>query len=548
MRFLSLAITMCLAVLPVKGAALDMGPLSQYIQTGAQGSWEIFDEGGAAIFRNQRGEGDITFYYVGSPPEVEGRREITVNMGVIEGDDSSQAGLIYGYQENPRSYFIFTVSGTGTVRLNERTPQGWEERMSSTIGGLDPSNVTLSIIENGNEISLLVNGRGGTSIGNDRIGRGGVGIVAAGIGTYGFKGFDVSTRDGSRLQQQGTTEESRATAQSSVRPGDPNALPDGVLHVRPAEVIDTKGFGRPLQAASMLIPADWSFEGTVHWVLEGCFQGTHVVFDAVSKDQKTNISQLPTTTVQWSQIGPINNCTFLRAVQAEDLLQPVMDQVMQNTKIISTERHPGLTEMNRRTAIQDAGFAAWSDHIGATVDHIRHGEPHRAYVMLFTNHTQMIMPMLDGPSESVIAAARPIIYSAPVDQYEKNSVPLQVLMSTFAEGQEWAQEMARHRAKMSRDNLESSRRIGEISQQAQQEIAAINSGTQAIISGANDRNHRRTLEMLTETQTVQSSQGQVRLPAGNAWETGDGSIFVSTNPQFNPEDWGVTAKRLNPIR
>jgi len=539
--------------------AFDMGPLKQFLEPGSSGAWTLTEQNGAAVFDNRESDGDINYYYVGPNPGEEGRREISVNLGLLRRSGFSKAGLLYGFESDPRSYFMFTVDGEATLRLEYRSPTGWEERMSSSLSGLSPDNISLAIREDGNQISLLVNGQERTAIGNDRIGRGGVGIVTVGIGTYRFHGFNVTVRDAKAnspqqndtIQQPDGDSSSLTTQSPSTVASAQNSIgdfPDGVLHVKPVEIIDKNGFEKPIRAASLLIPADWKFKGQVQWIMNGCFKGTHIVYDAISPDERSNISLLPMTSAQWSQLGPINNCTFLRAVRAEDMLQPVIDPLMKKATILKTERNPELTALTQQWAFQDTGLRSWMDHIVATVEHDRNGERNRATMLLYTWHMQMISPMLNGPAESMIASALPIVFSAPVEHFDHYEVAQTLITATYNIDSNWQAQMNKHRRIIAEDNRRTSAKIAEINRNANAEIAAINSATQASVSASNDRSNRRVLEMLTETQHVQGSNGPVRVPAGTVWQTQDGSMFVSQDSSFDPNSVGATAKKLTPIR
>ncbi len=545
--------------------AFDMGPLNPYLESGASGPWTLTEQSGAAILDNRDADGDLTYFFVGPNSGEEGQREISVDIGLLRRSGFSKAGLLYGFENEPRSYFMFTVDDQATVRLEYRSPNGWEERMSSTVSGLNPEKISLTIREEGNQISLLVNGQERSSIGNNRMGRGAVGIVAVGIGTYSFSGFDVtvggsgadtSTPVGPASQADENTasiqSDNRIPQQTSA--GDAGAsvhdgkLPDGVLHVKPVDIIDQQGFGQPVRAASMLIPADWSFDGKVHWIKDGCLKGTHIVYDAISPDNRSNISLLPTSTAQWSDLGPASNCTFLQADRAEAMIQPVINAVLQNTSIVKTERNPEITAMLQQAGVQDEGFRSWMDHIIATVDHDRNGGRNRATVLLYTRHIQMVLPMSNGPSESMVATALPVIFSAPVEHFDKYDSVQQLLSSSYQIDPQWQARMNKHQTVIRGDNHDTSVKIAEINRKANVDIAAIHASTQASVSESNDRSNRHVLEMLTETQTVLGSNGPVRVPAGTVWQAQNGSMFVSQNPAFDPNSVGVSAKKLTPIR
>lgn len=172
--------------------AFDLGPLSPVISAETGDIWSISDVDGAAVFQNKSDPGAIRYYYLFADPAKEGKRTVTLDVSLTDPDPSGLGGILYGFKEDPRSYFLFTVSAGGTAHLHYFSPNGFEERISSSIDGLDPSNVTLSITEEGDYMSLKVNGREISGIGNERIGQGALGVVAVGKGTFGFKNFEIS--------------------------------------------------------------------------------------------------------------------------------------------------------------------------------------------------------------------------------------------------------------------------------------------------------------------------------------------------------------------
>ena len=172
--------------------AFDLGPLSPVISAETGDIWSISDVDGAAVFRNKSDPGAIRYYYLFADPAKEGKRTVSLDVSLSDPDPSGLGGILYGLKEDPRSYYLFTVSAEGMAHLHFFSPNGFEERIASSIEGLDPSEVTLSITEDGDYMSLKVNGREISGIGNERIGEGALGVVAVGKGTFSFKNFAIS--------------------------------------------------------------------------------------------------------------------------------------------------------------------------------------------------------------------------------------------------------------------------------------------------------------------------------------------------------------------
>lgn len=561
MKYLA-TLTLAAMLAATAAQAFDLGPLNQFVKPTDQGNWTVTDEGGSAVFENRATPGDITYIYAAPKPGEEGRREISLNVGVLGGDGYSKAGLLYGFQANPRSYYMFTVSANSTVRLEQRTPDGWQERMSSTIGGLDPKNTTLTIRENGNEITLLVNGEERAGFGSDSMGRGGVGIVAAGIGKYAFGKFSISVGGTAEPETEpsGTAEQSsddrswlqpEQAGRTAEASGAPDALPEGVLHIKPVQVIDKHGFEKPIPAASTLIPADWSFDSSVKYPNSPCAREPKLIFDATSPDGNVTVSMLPGFTVGWSSLGNSTQCPFHRALKAEEMLEPVVGRLFKNMRVVEIKRDPAMTAQFERAARRSPQLSEYRDHAIAVVEHDHRGGRQRASVLLFTQHKQVIQPMSIGPpAEATTTTVLPFIYSAPKEEFGKpeHIFALGLIFSGFRPDPAWQARVAPHMRAIAEDDARTADSIRAINRGASSFISSLNQSSRDSAAASDARNHRRALEMLTETQTVQTGSGPLRVPAGHAWQASNGSVFVAQSKTFNPNSVGVSAKRLQPIR
>ena len=183
-----------------QSAATSLGPLSPYIHAGNDGTWRVTDDGQSAFLENRETEGAVTYYYVGSHASEEGSRTISVDVGFGQTTQWSSAGLLYGYIENPKTYYMVTVRGDSTINIHQLVDGYFDELMVIPMESLSAEKTTLTIQEEGNSVTLLVNGQKLESFSDDQLGRGAVGIVASDIGQYKFSNFTVSskkTTDGS---------------------------------------------------------------------------------------------------------------------------------------------------------------------------------------------------------------------------------------------------------------------------------------------------------------------------------------------------------------
>ncbi|MEM8984918.1 MAG: hypothetical protein AAGC71_18050 [Pseudomonadota bacterium] len=172
-----------------------MGPLDDVIQPRNDDTWSVAAlRNGGWRFDNAATRYAITYYYLYPAGDESGRREVSVNVDVVAGEPDSLVGILYGFEEAPRSYFMFTLGGDRSVNLHYFDNGSMDEKMKLGIGDLADGPVRLTVREYGNEIALLVNGQEKSRIGNDRIGRGAVGVVAAHVGQFQLNDFSIDVR------------------------------------------------------------------------------------------------------------------------------------------------------------------------------------------------------------------------------------------------------------------------------------------------------------------------------------------------------------------
>ncbi|HBQ39374.1 MAG TPA: hypothetical protein DD808_02190 [Halieaceae bacterium] len=240
-------------------ATAGMGPLSAVIQESDDGGWRVKNSDGGVTMTNATEPGAIRYYYVNARAAEEGRREVSVDVTLLQSEPGSQAGLLYGFQENPKSYFLFTVGGNGMASLHAMDSTGFHEKTAFSLGTSVTDRITLTIRERGNEIALLVNGTEKASLGNDSLGRGAVGVVASHLGSYRFDSFSIQV-DG---RAAGQAINSRPNAPTTAAANNGLQEHPATNHSRTGEPAPIKYFvtmdARTGMASSRIpLPADWT--------------------------------------------------------------------------------------------------------------------------------------------------------------------------------------------------------------------------------------------------------------------------------------------------
>jgi hypothetical protein len=171
----------------VNPGAANLLPLQEVLLFGVedQHRGSVGSHGGYRL-ESQAEESSIKFFYADTPSELYGRRRITTELKI---DGPGSAGFIYGHQSNPTRYFLFLLDANQTLRVLERGPDGFSEMINMTVEG--SSRQELTLMENGAEVSVILNGNNLISISNDRTGVGAVGIATLGAGVFEFQKFEV---------------------------------------------------------------------------------------------------------------------------------------------------------------------------------------------------------------------------------------------------------------------------------------------------------------------------------------------------------------------
>ena len=188
-KFVKHLFVLCGLALGTPALAFDMGPLNTVLELGVDGVWETRDDGASYVFENDQDPDAIKYYYLHPRAGEEGRRTVSVSINFRDVAPSTRAGFVFGFDENTGGYFIFTLSPSGEILLFERTANGGEVKFRGTTSNLQQGLNHLTLEENGASVSLIVNGGASLVTDNPAMARGGVGILAWGVGETGFRDF-----------------------------------------------------------------------------------------------------------------------------------------------------------------------------------------------------------------------------------------------------------------------------------------------------------------------------------------------------------------------
>lgn len=191
---LALAATLPLAApATAQKAPEPMGQLTTILpEKGSDGAWEAeLSASGFAI--TNRTEADAVRYYYVNAGKDEGQRTVHVNVSVEpRGPRPAMAGLLYGFDPATKSYFMLVVDSGQEVSFIHRGRQGLKRIAAAKLDKLSGGPYRLAIAEEGDKITLSINGKRLGSLSSEALGEGATGIIAAGLGTFAFSDFSIA--------------------------------------------------------------------------------------------------------------------------------------------------------------------------------------------------------------------------------------------------------------------------------------------------------------------------------------------------------------------
>lgn len=323
-----------------------------------------------------------------------------------------------------------------------------------------------------------------------------------------------------------------------------------------AEIIDHRGFGGPLPAATAEIPGRWRTEGGVDWDRStNCVSNQiRLQWRASAPDDRQVLELMHgfNWQVQGASI-PMNPCPVLPVSTTRAFLQAVVQQRRQGAQILEYRDRPDIAEAAARAAPPvnagqqqmrrryDSGqlFIAWQ--AGGQIYH---------EVLSATVTFSEVGGTMMGGTGMVLAQRAPAgqLNVALGEQFARSLKinPHWMAMaheSTGSAERRFSDDQRRriaswHASEMARINAQGAADRAAIRADAAREVSRINSQTYANTQATNDRIHRRTLEGVGEYNTYRDSSGQqVRssIHGGDrVLRNPDGTYTSTRDPYYRP--------------
>ncbi len=234
-----------------------LGPLESVVFTGNQDGWIGQLENGTYVLQNSKEIGGIRYFYTSFEKGDGGKRTVSVDVRVGSSDGSGRAGLLYGYQESPKMYYMILASAAGAIEIYKRDKTGVNMTVSTSSKPKDGF-FHLQIVEKGREVQVLASGKHVSSFQSQGTGTGALGIAAMGLGRFSFTNYQQANG------KQKTQAQSKSSAPKNAMTKS-KKIPSDMLRLKRFEVVDRQGFGKPVVAMRFLAPAEWKMEGGITW-------------------------------------------------------------------------------------------------------------------------------------------------------------------------------------------------------------------------------------------------------------------------------------------
>lgn len=167
-----------------------MGPLTEHLFPGEVEGWSGSMEQGIYWLANEaKNPNDIRYFYTAIDDEPTATRTVSVDILTRDMGPNARAGLLYGYQDSPRFYYLIVASSNLELDIYQRNGDRFQLSQSSSIDSAGNGIVSLELNEKGRQLTITANGRTVSSLENDFIGNGQLGIAAFGLGRFGFTNY-----------------------------------------------------------------------------------------------------------------------------------------------------------------------------------------------------------------------------------------------------------------------------------------------------------------------------------------------------------------------
>jgi hypothetical protein len=350
------------------------------------------------------------------------------------------------------------------------------------------------------------------------------------------------------------------------------AAEPGYLRLKRAEIIDKHGFEKPMPAMSMLIPADWTFEGEVRFAQKvgNPEDLARLAFRTASRDGRLSIEMFPGWSWTWAddpmmrQAMQNQNAMSAQLGGARTELGPPMSagdfvtrvavpRLRPGAKVLGVEPIPELEQPLQSQVKQAQAMAAQAgvqmrlkaDHARARIQlppgKVAAEEWLTAVVVTrATSAPSMNAGTGQMGQSSMYQSSADQLYAlrAPPGELTAHEKMFRTVLSTVRVDPTWQARVAQVQANMAAANVQGARdRSRIIAQSAEETRRSIREGYENR-QRSEDRNSERWSDAMRGVQNFRNPSTGENVKLSNqythAWVNGNGEYVMSDTPGFNP--------------
>lgn len=352
-------------------------------------------------------------------------------------------------------------------------------------------------------------------------------------------------------------------AESSVgkiNAAESKSLPAGAVRVQKAVIVDRNGFGQPMPAATLMIPAGWKEEGGIVWQENnaGCGPRTpHVSWRAASPDGISALQILPEE--DWSGHSmaypgmPQSQCPNVTITDMRQYVMQYAERLRPGAQIENYRERADLVEEAQKVLQpQQPVYGIESNQwVGAGEVFVSYSVKGQMVseligtVALF-NYTRMSDGMGGATETLYISTAPGYAYRAPAGEIDLDR--FEMIRRSYKVHPAWQAQMNQHNAIMAGIAAKGAADRARIRSQTNAEIQRMQQEGWENYTQSMDRNSREFQEYIRGTETYNDTSGgtvQLDNTYDHAWALDDGSYILSNDSGFDPgKDLGLTGNKL----
>jgi hypothetical protein len=340
-----------------------------------------------------------------------------------------------------------------------------------------------------------------------------------------------------------------------------------IYRMKIVRITDQTSFERPMTALTMLIPADWQFQGSLqYWQGPGCPANlVRLKFQATSPDGRTGIELLPGYFWMWAddpyavnimrtsnqraaQMGG-HPCDLMAALSPEAFLrQTVIPAARRGAQVTGVEAMPEAAQQLQQQAAQAQQAAARSGmsvNIRAGVGRVRasyalNGQPEEERFTAIMTSTSVAGPNARGGQTRYYLNSVDNVFGvlAPQGQLDAQEKMFQLILRTLRLDPEWQSRVSQEIAKLNNTDSNAAMAQSAIITKLGQDEAKIIKDTYQNTSNTQEHSRVAIDQAIRGAQSYRNPNTgetvELDNQYGKAWAGPNNQYILSDSPNYNP--------------